>query len=57
VVGFISPDMVAAGVVRNFARPGGNITGVSIVPELDGKRQRRFGKSVTTGNAVSVAGK
>lgn len=33
-------DMVAAGFVPSLARPGGNITGVSILaPELDGKRQ------------------
>jgi putative ABC transport system substrate-binding protein len=33
-------DMVAAGLVPTLARPGGNITGVSIfAAELDGKRQ------------------
>ncbi len=35
-----SDDMIAAGLVRSLARPGGNITGVSILaPELNGKRQ------------------
>ena len=34
-----STDMVAAGLVRSFAHPGGNITGISIQLELDGKRQ------------------
>ena len=35
----IVDDMVAAGFVPSLARPGGNITGVSILaPELDGKR-------------------
>src|SRR5262245_36376004 len=36
----IVDDMVAAGFVPSLARPGGNITGISILaPELDGKRQ------------------
>jgi putative ABC transport system substrate-binding protein len=35
----LSPDMVGAGLVRSLARPGGNITGVSILAhELNGKR-------------------
>jgi putative ABC transport system substrate-binding protein len=34
-----STDMVAAGLVRSFAHPGCNITGISIQLELDGKRQ------------------
>lgn len=33
-------DMVAAGLVASLARPGGNVTGSSMLsPELDGKRQ------------------
>src|SRR5271165_3898770 len=36
----MSEDMVGAGLVASLARPGGNITGISIQsPELDGKRQ------------------
>ena len=36
----ISEDMVADGLVASLARPGGNITGISLLsPELDGKRQ------------------
>jgi putative tryptophan/tyrosine transport system substrate-binding protein len=36
----ISEDMVAEGLVTSLARPGGNITGISLLsPELDGKRQ------------------
>jgi putative ABC transport system substrate-binding protein len=36
----ISGDLVAAGLVHSLARPGGNVTGVSILaPELNGKRQ------------------
>jgi putative ABC transport system substrate-binding protein len=35
----LSPDMVGAGLVRSLARPGGNITGVSILAnDLNGKR-------------------
>jgi putative ABC transport system substrate-binding protein len=33
-------DMVADGLVKSLARPGGNTTGISLLsPELDGKRQ------------------
>jgi len=36
----MSEDMVAEGLVASLARPGGNITGISLLsPELDGKRQ------------------
>jgi putative ABC transport system substrate-binding protein len=36
----MSDDMVAEGLVTSLARPGGNITGISLLsPELDGKRQ------------------
>ncbi len=36
----ITEDMVADGLVVSLARPGGNITGLSLLsPELDGKRQ------------------
>ena len=39
VVG-MTEDMVADGLVASFDRPGGNITGISLLsPELDGKRQ------------------
>jgi putative ABC transport system substrate-binding protein len=35
----MTEDMVAAGLVTTLARPGGNITGISLLsPELDGKR-------------------
>jgi putative ABC transport system substrate-binding protein len=33
-------DMIATGLVKSFARPDGNITGISLLaPELDAKRQ------------------
>ncbi len=36
----ITEDMVADGLAVSLARPGGNITGISLLsPELDGKRQ------------------
>jgi ABC transporter substrate binding protein len=36
----MSEDMVGEGLVVSLARPGGNITGISLLsPELDGKRQ------------------
>lgn len=36
----ITGDMVGEGLVKSFARPNGNITGISIfAPELDGMRQ------------------
>ena len=37
----MTEDMVAEGLVESLARPGGNITGISLLsPELDGKRQQ-----------------
>jgi putative ABC transport system substrate-binding protein len=39
IVMAVSTDPVAAGVVASLARPGGNVTGLSILaPELSGKR-------------------
>jgi putative tryptophan/tyrosine transport system substrate-binding protein len=36
----VADDMLAAGIVPSLARPGGNVTGISIfATELDGKRQ------------------
>jgi hypothetical protein len=36
----MTEDMVAEGFAASLARPGGNITGISLLsPELDGKRQ------------------
>jgi putative ABC transport system substrate-binding protein len=36
----MTTDMIATGLVKSFARPDGNITGISLLaPELDAKRQ------------------
>ncbi len=36
----MSEDLVGAGLAASLARPGGNVTGISLLsPELDGKRQ------------------
>jgi putative ABC transport system substrate-binding protein len=36
----VTEDVVAAGFAASLARPGGNVTGISLMsPELDGKRQ------------------
>jgi hypothetical protein len=36
----MTEDMVAEGLVPSLARPGGNVTGISLLsPELHGKRQ------------------
>jgi putative tryptophan/tyrosine transport system substrate-binding protein len=54
VVGFITPDMVAAGVVQTFARPGGNVTGVSFPSELDGKRQELLTEAVPSARSIAI---
>jgi putative tryptophan/tyrosine transport system substrate-binding protein len=35
----VASDMVAAGFVRSIARPGGNVTGINLAFEINGKRQ------------------
>src|SRR5262249_37131623 len=43
----MSSDLVRAGLVPSLARPGGNITGISIfAPELNGKRQEILTEAV-----------
>jgi putative tryptophan/tyrosine transport system substrate-binding protein len=54
VVGFLSPNMVGAGVIRTFARPGGNVTGVSILAELDGKRQELLMEVVPSAQKIAI---
>ena len=51
----LSVDMVAAGLVRSLARPGGNTTGVSVLAtELDGKRQEVLMEAVPDARRIAV---
>ena len=51
----MSVDMVAAGFVRSFARPGGNTTGVSIfASELNSKRQEILMEAVPGARRIAV---
>jgi hypothetical protein len=54
VVGFFTPNIVAAGVVQAFARPGGNVTGVSFPSELDGKRQELLLEAVPGAQGIAI---
>ena len=43
IVVVVSADLVGTGLVASLARPGGNITGMSVIdPELAGKRLELF---------------
>jgi putative tryptophan/tyrosine transport system substrate-binding protein len=51
----LSTDMVAAGLVRSLAHPGGNITGISILgTELDGKRLEILMDAVPAARSIAV---
>jgi putative ABC transport system substrate-binding protein len=51
----MTEDMVADGLVASFARPGGNITGISLLsPELDGKRQEILIEAVPGVRKIAV---
>src|SRR4029453_18252209 len=55
IVMAIISDPVAAGLVDNFGRPGGNATGFSIVaPELGGKRLELLKEIVPGMSSVAV---
>ena len=48
-------DMVAAGLVTSLSRPGGNITGISMLsPELDGKRLDILIEAVPTARRMAA---
>jgi len=48
-------DLVASGLIASLAKPGGNITGVSmLVPELDAKRLEVLTKLVPSGRRFGV---
>jgi len=51
----MTEDMVGEGLVATLARPGGNITGVSLLsPELDGKRQEILIEAVPGVHKIAV---
>jgi putative tryptophan/tyrosine transport system substrate-binding protein len=51
----MSEDMVKTGLVASLARPGGNITGLSLLsPELDGKRQEILIEAVPGARKIAV---
>jgi putative ABC transport system substrate-binding protein len=51
----MTEDMVAAGLAASLARPGGNITGISLLsPELDGKRQDILMEAVPDARRMAV---
>ena len=53
VMGFVS-DPVALGLVANLARPGGNITGVAVQPEMAGKRLQLLREAAPTVARIAV---
>jgi putative tryptophan/tyrosine transport system substrate-binding protein len=51
----LSDDMLAAGFVRSFSHPGGNITGVSILgAQLDGKRLEILMEAVPSARNIAI---
>lgn len=51
----MTEDMVAAGFAASLARPGGNITGISLMsPDLDGKRQDILIEAVPGARQIAV---
>src|ERR1700738_3447519 len=51
----ITEDVRAAGFAASLARPGGNITGISLMsPELDGKRQDILIEAVPSAGRIAV---
>jgi putative ABC transport system substrate-binding protein len=50
----MSPNIVVAGVVRTFAPPGNNVTGVSLFSELDGKRQELLMEAVPGTRSIAI---
>lgn len=55
VVGACTDDMVAAGIVKSLARPGGNITGLQkLNPELSAKRLELLKAVVPNASRVAV---
>ena len=52
---FLSRDPVATGLVASVARPGGNLTGIDLIPaELDAKRLEILKETLPTARQVAV---
>jgi ABC-type uncharacterized transport system substrate-binding protein len=55
IVMLVAADPVGAGLVANLARPGGNVTGMSILAsEMGGKRLAMLKEAVATATRVAV---
>jgi putative tryptophan/tyrosine transport system substrate-binding protein len=55
IVMLVAADPVATGLVANLARPGGNVTGMSLLaPELGGKRLAILKEAIATVSRVAV---
>jgi len=55
IVMLVAADPVGTGLVANLARPGGNVTGMSLLaPELGGKRVAILKEAVATATRVAV---
>ena len=51
----MTEDMVAAGFAASLAKPGRNITGISLMsPDLDGKRQDILIEAVPNARTIAV---
>jgi len=51
----MTEDMVAAGFAASLSKPGGNITGISLMsPDLDGKRQDILIEAVPAARRIAV---
>ena len=55
IVFAVHPDPVGTGLVSSLARPGGNITGLSLMtPDLDGKRLELLKEAFPQASRVAV---
>ncbi len=54
IVMAISGDAVASGLVASLAHPGGNITGLTLLPELTGKRLELLKEIVPKARRIAV---
>jgi putative ABC transport system substrate-binding protein len=54
IVMAVSGDAVATGLVASLARPGGNITGLTLLPELIGKRLELLKEAIPKARRIAV---